>query len=265
MNHWKTFLAITALTSLAITTQALSFQAATPTESENTTPRLIELVRIWSLSGAVSIAMPLFSGLGTRTTLLVQSGMPLSGTLLTSLRQAWMGLEYALLIGGIAALFLDYPKKVWLTSALLFGWVSMAGLRKYANISAPSPQSKFGKILKAFSSPIPPSAHKWFPIQMMLVGMIYFVALQGLGATAGFPEALVLATAAVITSLIVLVPNGLGVMDAILILAGSQANLELSQSVAFALMLRLSYLATSTVMWTGISAATHLSKHIQKR
>ena len=244
-----------AITAVSIVVQVLSYAAAAP--SGIPVPGVLEVLRIWSLSGAMSVAIPIFAGFGARTTLLVQAGMPLSATLLTSARQAWMGLEYALLVGGLAALFIDYSGRTWLVAGLLVGWVCMVAFRVYASKTRLSSMSKVGRLLDALSSPIPAEAHKWFPIQTLIMGAVYFVAFHGLGASVSFAAALLLATVTVFASLVVLVPNGMGVMDAIWVIVGTQADLHLTQSVAFALMLRLSYLASAGLMWLAVNAVLH--------
>lgn len=254
LHHWAISLIIMGITGLGIVVQTLSYESVVPSASAAQAPRRLELLRIWSLSGAVSVAVPVFAGFGTRTTLLVKNGMPLTATLLTSARQAWMGLEYALLLGGVAALFIDFAGKVWLAFGLLMGWMCMVVFRIYAGKAQLSWQSKIGRLLEALSSPIAVAAHKWFLLQVILMGMIYFVAFHGLGASVSWAAALLLATVTVFASLVVLVPNGLGVMDAIWVVVGTQADLQLAQSVAFALILRLSYLASAALVWISVSA-----------
>lgn len=254
LDRWPVSLAVMAITGLGIVVQTLSYESVVPDAYKTQTPGRLEILRIWALSGAVSVAVPVFAGFGTRTSLLVHSGMPLGATLLTSLRQAWMGVEYALLLGAVAALFIDYSGKLWLVCALFIGWVCALAFRLYAGRIKLSAQSKTGRLLEALATPVGVSAHKWFLVQFLLMGATYYVAFHGFGAPVGWAEALLLATVTVLASLIVLVPNGLGFMDVIWVAAGMQMNMPLAQSVAFALILRLSYLMAAALLWLAVSA-----------
>lgn len=254
LGHWPVSLAVMAITGFGIVVQTLSYESVVPDVYKARTPNRLEILRIWALSGAVSVAVPVFAGFGTRTSLLVHCGMPLGATLLTSLRQAWMGVEYALLLGAAAALFVDFSGKLWLASALFAGWGCALAFRRYAGKDKLTAQSRTGRLLEALATPVVASAHKWFLVQVLLMGATYYVAFHGFGAPVGWAEALLLATVTVLASLIVLVPNGLGVMDAIWVAAGMQMNMRLAQSVAFALTLRLSYLMAAALLWLAVSA-----------
>lgn len=247
-QHWQVFLEIMLITGLGIIVQAMSYKASIPSTTTIDAPSTIDLIRIWSMSGAISVILPFLAGFGTRTTLLTQAGMPLSTTLTTSGRQAWMGLEYALLIGGLAAPFLDYVWKIWLAVVLLSGWGAMVALRTSSGRWKITPKTKFTNLLKTLSSPIPLSAHAWFAAQIAMMSMTYFAAFHGFGADLSWADTLALSALTVIASLVILIPNGMGVMDTIWVAVGTKASLTLSTSVAFALTLRLSYLGASIIL-----------------
>lgn len=247
-QHWQVFLEVMLITSIGIIVQAKSYKASIPSTTTINAPGITDLIRIWSMSGAMSVVLPFFAGFGTRTTLLVQAGMPLSATLTTSGRQAWMGLEYALLIGGLAAPFLDYVWKIWLAIVLLSGWATMFILRVFAGKWEIAPHTKITRLLQTISSPIPLNAHIWFSAQIAMMSMTYFAAFNGFGADLSWADVLALSALTVIASLVILIPNGMGVMDTIWVAVGTKASLTLSASVAFALTLRLSYLGASVLI-----------------
>lgn len=256
INNWKVFLSVMCISAAGIVVQALSYRSLSTTGKATPTP--LEIIQIWSMSGALSVALPLLAGFGARTALLVQRGMPLTGTLLTSARQAWMGLEYALVIGAIAANFIDYEKKNWVVAALGLSWLFMVAFRVFAQKSAicakNQSENKFQRLHQSLSSPITTTAHIWFAIQMLLMGAIYYIAFHGFGANVNLAFAFLLASITVLASLIIIIPNGMGIMDGIWVMIGIHSNLELAQSVAFALTLRLSYLASASLVWIFTSS-----------
>lgn len=262
LEHWKVFLTVMGISTAGIVVQAYSYRSVAPTAANIPPP--LELIRIWSMSGALSVVLPVFAGFGTRTALLVQKGMPLTASLLTSARQAWMGLEYALIIGGGSALFIDYTGKTWLAFSLAFGWLCMVLFRSYAHISRREDvdryKNRFQSLRNALSAPILLDAHLWMPVQVLLMGLIYYTAFHGFGASVDWAGAFLLAAVTVLASLVILVPNGMGVMDAIWVMVGMHSNLQLIQSVAFALTIRLSYLAAAASAWIMVSILLHMRK-----
>lgn len=265
LEHWKVFLTVMGISTAGIIVQAYSYRSVAPTAANIPPP--LELIRIWSMSGALSVVLPVFAGFGTRTALLVQKGMPLTASLLTSARQAWMGLEYALIIGAGSAFFIDYTGKIWLVCSLALGWLYMTLFRSYAHISHKkvndADQNWFQRLRSALSAPVSLEAQLWLPVQVLLMGLIYYIAFYGFGASVDWAGALLLASITVLASLVILVPNGMGVMDAIWVMVGMHSNLQLAQSVAFALTLRLSYLAAASLVWLVASGCirTMQSRH----
>lgn len=257
-QHWLVFLTVMAISAIGIVGQAYSFRAVAPLGAYVPAPSV--LIRIWSMSGALSVVVPVFAGFGTRTVLLLQNGMTLPTTLLTSARQVWLGLEYALLLGGAAAVFIDYQGRFWFVLGLFCAWGGLLLLRLYALYSSDgmyAAHNQLQRMLNALSAPISIWAHFLFPVQVLLMSLTSYVAFHGFGAEIGWAGVILLAAITVLASLIVLVPNGIGVMDALWIGVGMHANLQLAQSVAFVLTLRLSYLAAATLVWILVSTVTH--------
>lgn len=262
ISNWKVFLSVMCISATGIVVQAMSYRSLSTTGKATPTP--LQIIQIWSMSGALSVAMPFLAGFGARTALLVRKGMPLTGTLLTSARQGWMGLEYALAIGAIAAIFINYKEKIWLVAALGLGWLFMVAFRVIAQNSAiqknNQPNNKIQRLTQSLSLPIANITHIWFATQMLLMGAIYYIAFHGFGADANLATVLLLASITILASVIIIIPNGMGVMDGIWVMIGMHSNLELSQSVAFALTLRLSYLASATLVWIIASSYLYLTK-----
>ena len=73
----------------------------------------------------------------------------------------------------------------------------------------------------------------------------YYAGYVGLGAAIGFEHAILLATVTIMTSVVVFIPMGLGVLDALWVYAATRAGLSLADSVALAILLRTSYLSAA--------------------
>lgn len=258
-QHWQTFLAVMVVSAIGIIVQAYSFGAVASQDA--LMPKSLLLIRIWSLSGALSVIVPIFAGLGTRTALLLRSGVTLPVSLFASARQAWMGLEYALVLGAAAVVFTDYSGKIWVALGLFCVWLGLVLVRLYSHRShhgVGALSNRTRRVLSALSAPILINAHFWFPVQVLLMGLIYYMAFHGFGADIGWAGAILLAAITVLASLVVFVPNGMGVLDALWVGVGMSANLHLAQSVAFALTLRLSYLAAAILVWLAVSLIMYL-------
>ncbi len=242
-ENWPVFLVTATIHGVAIFVQAVSFRVVQVEPSNELI--LKELVRIWSFSGVVSVVAPVFAGLATRTTLLVQHGMSLSGCVSTSIRQIWMGLEYAFLFGGLAGFFVKIPGVEFFAICMILSGVLMVLMRVYGT------QIKVVRWqwLESIKTPVLGMAHPWFIAQMLAMCLIYYVAFNGVGALIGLQDAMLLASITVLASLIVMIPNGFGVMDALWVMVARQSGLGLDESVGLAIMLRLSHLAAAVFIW----------------
>jgi len=249
VENWLVFFVTVVIHAAAIFIQAVSFREV---QTGANTLILNKLVRIWAFSGAVSVVAPVLAGLATRTALLVREGMPLSVCVAASVRQIWMGLEYACLIGGVAAIFVEITGMKLFAVSLLVSGVVMRLLRLYGLRSKGFFRLSEWDWLESLRVPVDLKSHPWFVAQLLAMSMIYYVAFNGVSASIGFQDAILLSAVTVLASLIVIIPNGLGVMDGLWVMVARQSGLDLDESVALVLMLRLSYLAASGLVWLGV-------------
>ncbi len=250
-ENWKIFLVLFVLNGIGIVVQASSFKSIYPGDLPLLSTR--KLVRIWSFSGMISVIAPVLAGLATRTTLLIQSGMSLSICVSTSARQLWLGLEYAFLLGGISGFFIDVYWVRLLAAGFVVSWVVMILLRISRVEIQLLPESKLQRWLKMLKLPISNQAHLWFSLQMLVMSAIYYVAYNGYGASIGWDEALLLSSITVLASLIVITPNGLGLMDVLWVVIAKELGLSLDESVSLAISIRLAYLLSATFVWISLS------------
>lgn len=244
--NWPVLLALILSTGGGLMIQVQAFRSV----SMGAAAPFLDTAFIWSVSAVVSVIAPLFAGIATRTTLLVRAGMPVSNCLVASLRQVWMGVEYALLLAVFSLPFTGWPHAEFaLMGALLF-WVLMRQLRRRAGTQNDELSGgRFRRLLLALHQPIPVKAHLWFVLQVVAMSLTFYVGFNGLGADFGVMQAVALAALTVLLSLIVFVPNGLGVTDVIWVYIASRAGLTLEEGVAIAIILRLGHLSAGLLLW----------------
>lgn len=245
-EHWPVMIALAALSAFGLVVQTMSFRLMTPPEYR---PVFSRTLAIWAVSAALSVVAPFLAGIAARTTLLVRHGMSLKHCAVASLRQIWLGLEYALLLSALAL-----PCTIWWFSltagaACAVGWITMLSFR-YKTRAYPHEKAsgRFAPLLQAFSAPVPSQAHPWFVLQVLTMTAVYLVGFNGLGAKISVSEAIALSGLTVVLSLLAFVPNGLGITDVVWVALAHSSGLELEQAVAIAIVLRLGHLLGSGLL-----------------
>lgn len=250
LGHWPTLLVIMITTGIGIIVQAASFRKSYPVG--NIPLSLIETSRIWAASAVLSVIAPIFMGLATRTTLLINAGTSFSTCMLASTRQFWMGLEYAALFGGVGMYFIHLHFANYFSLALLLLWVMMIGFR----ITASNKKALYDgsildmKFIRSLRSAYPSSAHIWFMLQLVVMSIVYYAAFKGVGASLHWVDAITLSSITVFISLIAFVPNGLGLTDVLWVTVAIQTGLTLEASVSLAILIRLGHFLSSVVLFS---------------
>jgi uncharacterized membrane protein YbhN (UPF0104 family) len=257
MANWSVLLLVMVSIGLGVVIQAKSFTQVGTAE----TPGLLRVTVIWSASSVISVVAPLFAGITTRTAMLVQAGMSFSSCMLASLRQVWMGLEYAFLMGCISLPFTSWPFSSWAAIGSGAAWVLVVAIRLMAAggqsglLGEEADAGKVARAINSLRSPVPWKAHPWFVLQVLAMSAAYYIVFNGMGAELGITQAIALSSLTVVLSLIVFVPNGLGITDALWVIVASDSGLSLEQSVALAIIMRLAHLLVSALIYLVASAA----------
>lgn len=244
--QWHIMLLLAGLSAFGLAVQAMAFRMAVP---ETPPPRFSTTLAIWSVSAAVSVVAPLVAGLAARTTLLMHHGMRLSTCAVASLRQLWLGLEYALLLSALALPFSGWSVEFVAAAACGGGWVAMRVVRCLARGQSNSQvHGRLGHAIEALRAPVPKAAHPWFALQLLTMSAVYLVGFNGLGAAITVPQAVALSGLTVALSLIAFVPNGLGITDTLWVLFAQSAGLQLEEAVAIAIAIRLGHLLAASLL-----------------
>jgi uncharacterized membrane protein YbhN (UPF0104 family) len=250
MSNWHVVIMVMFSTGAGIVIQAQAFRQV----SISPMLPLQRSIAIWSAASVVSVVAPLFAGIATRTVLLIQSGMSFSVCVLTSIRHVWMGLEYALLLGVFSLFFVNLPFSKWAAAGSLIAWAIMLTMRmvisrRYIQVDEITELGRWGVAINSLHSRVPLIAHPWFMLQILTMAATYFLAFNGMGADLNFIQAIALSAVTVALSLIVFVPNGLGITDALWVLVAAESGLVLEQAVAVAIVMRLAHLLASVLMY----------------
>ena len=251
LAHWPAFLAVMTVTTLGILIQANAFKACLPEENQNFS--LHRLIYIWAISGVSSLLAPLIAGLAMRTLLLQHEGIRLKACILATMRQTWFGCEYACFLGAIVLVLYPWPDMPWLCYVFGFAgfcsWLLRKSLLKH-QISLIL--HYFPSLLKAAHCPSW-TAFLWLWGQLIAMAVNYWAAYLLMGAQLMWHECFLLAAITILASIIIFIPNGLGVLDALWLWVAHQKGMVLEQSVALALTMRFGYLTAAMLLSGALS------------
>ncbi|PTB99135.1 hypothetical protein C9993_04680 [Marinobacter sp. Z-F4-2] len=162
--------------------------------------------------------------------------MAFKACLSASVRQVWLGMEYALLAGAVTLPSINLTHNKKLAIAFFVAWISLRVARKTIY---------FDRLKSMFTIPIRKRDEIWFALQILTMSLTFFVGFNSLGANIPFEMAIAISSITVLASIIAFVPNGLGITDTIWILIATQYGMDLTQSVSLSILLRTSHLAGS--------------------
>jgi hypothetical protein len=240
-QHWQGLFAVGMISIFGIYIQVQTFRACLP--ASQPVSGVQSLMRIWASAGAISLIAPIFAGLAIRTVMLQQQeSVGITTSTLATLRQVWLGVETALLLGGWLLLLHPFPAFLDVGWFLLGGWLLVWGLRH--NMQKLKWFYHHIIFLKKvdWSHPNSGLASLWTWLQLLSIALNYMVAYDVFGAPLTWSDAGLLSVVTVLASVIVVIPNGLGILDALWAWIGLKHGLALDETVGLVLLLRLGYL-----------------------
>jgi hypothetical protein len=256
LMNWPVLLGVMFTTGVGLVVQAQSFRAVAPTKT--TLPGLRLVTQIWSVAAISSVVAPLFAGIATRTVLLVRAGMPIGDCLTTSGRQFWLGIETSLLLGAISVPMTPFPAARGVGIALATIWAVLL-VARWLSARGVSPNftgdTSVRALLQALRGKVDKAAYPWFALQALTMSATYFLAFNGMGANLSIVESVALASITVMLSILIFVPNGLGINDTVWIYFATHAGLSLEASVAIALTMRIAHFIASILVYLSTRTA----------
>lgn len=244
------FFAVMAITMLGLTVQAGAFRACLLSRE----PRLPlwRLVGIWAAGGLSSFVAPLVAGLAVRVLLLKRQGLRVRQAAAATLRQTLFNIEVALAVAAGVLIVNPWPRFEWLGWLIGGLWCTAIVTRRVAVHLAGTwaRDNRLRHLPPLFTSP-PLRAQPWLLGQVAAMAINYWAVFLLLGNPLPPSEALLLAAVTIMAGVVVVVPNGLGILDALWVWVAGQKGMGLGEAVGLALVLRLGYMAAAASLWTG--------------
>jgi len=238
LAYWPVMLGTMLLSPLTLMVQAIAFRYCVPTDM--IVPTLPRLVRIWSIASITSIIAPFAAGLAVRVTLLKQEGMDIRTSSIATVRQTWINVEYAWITASILLMFYPWPKLPTLGYLSLAAWLMF----KLLSVYVPTSKIRMPEYMMTFFDRLP-SVQKlpwegklWLWGQIVIMTINYWLAFWLGGAPLSWHSCLLLTSGTILASLLIFIPQGLGVLDSLWVWIASQQGLSLAEGVALAITMR---------------------------
>lgn len=233
---------------IALWIQAGTFTLCLPDDVEP--PEFRRLLAIWAFGGITSLIVPMLAGVAVRATMLKQAGMDLGEVMVASMRQMMLGVEYAALVVGVWFLFAELPVYPDMGFYLIGAWLVIFVARTLAGRLFV--EARWSWIRGIFAKH---GVRIWiyFCVQPFLFALNYWIAYYGVGYPISMSEAMALAGVTALASLVVVFPNGLGILDALWVWVAVRNGMALDEGAGLILILRFGYLFGALTAWLVLS------------
>lgn len=240
LENWRILLLMTIAAGFGVSIQAMSFNSICSVSDYSVS--LTRLFTIWAAAAVVSLVAPIFAGITARTAALVKLGIPWRECLGASFIQVALGVETALITGSISFLFIDWEYSTTAACFLFAAWllICTASLLLRSDRFKSVKYHKVAKLVGLLTFERKPIVYFWFFMQIVSMSTIYFIGFNGIGGAVSVAECVSLAAVTVLISVLVFLPNGLGVLDLFWVFIAQKSNLSLDEGVAVAILFRLS-------------------------
>jgi len=262
MARWQVMLGVMAVAPLALMVQAAAYRHCIPPNVP--APSLTRMIRIWAIASITSYIAPLVAGLAVRTTLLKQEGIDIRTSSIATLRQTWINIDYAWITASLLLVLYPWPQYPLVGYGLAGAWLILKLLRKHGPRSRLLKHPNVARLLERW----PKQSLRAQPLlwgQIFIMGFNYWLAFNLGGASLSWHMSLLLASATILASLVIFIPQGIGVLDALWVWIASQQGLSLPEGVALALTMRFGFLFGAGLVWSLLSLrAIHFKTPFRK-
>lgn len=247
-RNWAALASTIAITAAGTVVQASTFRACLPENASN--PRFLTLLQIWNISAITSLLAPILTGITLRAAMLAKHGVSIRDSSIATFKQTLANIECAAIVGATALLLTsdDSMHKVGVIVATsLLAVYLLPRVLKYWPITTPTLRSVLLKMSGPFAE-----KRIFKPIfwgQLILMATNYYFVFLFYGNPLSAQYALLLAAVTIMSGLLFMFPNGVGVLEAVWILVGTNLGMTSAESAAIILTLRLGFLASALLMW----------------
>lgn len=215
--------------------------------------RVWRFARVWALSALANYVAPLQPGVAVRVAWLSRHDVGVAASLLATWRQLVVSVWVALLGLAIGLAMTGDPRGRWPALVLALTWVGAFGLRLWSfklldRLRWPLWIVNRRDLLRRAVTGIAAGGVVGVVVQYVLGTILMYWVYTQFGASIGLGQALILTCLVYVSTIISILPGGLGVIEAIYILGGHGLGLSVAQSGALALLLRVSQLASNGLL-----------------
>lgn len=243
-RHALTALFAGAISAIAIAVQALNFLRLL---EEPFKPPLASTVHMWAVANLANYLGPFQPGLAIRLAFFRRYGISLAATAKTTIRQIHLSTWTAMGLATVGVLS-EFPtlRIIAVAGACVFLlWPFLLRLLR-RNLSTLARHSKTiseqQQRLTAFLSVVPFKDLGLFVAQYLLIACSLFGVYWAFDAPLAPHEALLLAIASALSTLISITPNNLGVQEALFGYVAHLGGLTASEALSVALLFRVSHI-----------------------
>lgn len=242
-RHGPATLFAACMAVTGVTVQALNFRNLL---NSPTKPPLRAIVHVWAIANLANYLGPFQPGVAVRLTLLKRQGVSVSASTSASLRQVHLSTWVAMGLASVG-LFETVPAIRAIGGAglvLFFTWpLLLALLRRWVLALAPRwrflDQRRAG--LTELMNTVPYRKLGLFVAQYLLIAVNVGGVYWAFGAPLAPQDALLVAIASVLATLVAVTPNSLGVQDALYGYVAHVGGLSVSEALTIALLFRIAH------------------------
>lgn len=265
LQLWPVLIGVMIVAPFALAVQAVAFQYCLPANSVS--PSLARLIQIWATASITSCLAPLIAGLAVRTTLLIHDGLEIKAGGLATLRQTWINIDYAWITASVLLVVHPWPQYSYLGYGLVGAWLISKFVRKRKPRSFLRKHEKLSTLFEYWPKQSI-KAQPWLWGQIFIMGFNYWLAFNLGGVSLSWQMSLLLACVTILSSVVIFIPQGIGVLDALWVWIATHQGLSLSEGVALALTMRCGFLCGAGLVWGLLSLRLRLIReraNTQKR
>lgn len=247
-EHATTFLGSVLLMAVGMLVQMRNFIEFVPR------PHSIEpwpFLRVWAVSSLTNYAGPFQPGVAIRVLYLRNCGIGIGSSALATLRQA--GVSAWMAIGGISLGLLWVQRGYSIALLLLAAFVFILLLRRVlveglCEISRPHWLARSAKFLSAAIEGTSRTGVAGIVAQYGIGTVLLLWCYRSFGVDVAVGEALLLACAVYLSSLVAVLPGNLGLSEGIYFLGGHALGMTAHEAAAVAVFLRASHVVSCFVV-----------------
>lgn len=209
--------------------------------------------RIWALSALANYVAPLQPGIAVRVTYLSRQGVKVATSLLATWRQLCVSVWMALAGLATGLLLTDDARGRWPALLLSVAWLMTMMLRRVwlstlDRLRRPEWLARHRQLLHNATTGISLQGIAGIVAQYILGAVLLYWVYSRFGAPIDVGQAMLMACAVYVSTLLAIMPGNLGVMEAIYMVAGHGFGLTVADAGALAILIRAGHIGANLLL-----------------